>query len=115
VGSYVEMLETWNSKIHFMRIPNAYTLAHDLPSRNPAFWNTIEPYRFLDFILSPVQLQHAQGDTSVPVELSRSLNSALVTAGKKAEYFEYPGDNHNINRNFTVAWNRTIKFFKDNL
>lgn len=115
VGSYVDMLETWNAKIHFMRVPNALTEAYKVPSKNPTFWNTIEPYNFLDFIQSPVQLQHAQGDTSVPVELSRSLEVALKAAGKKVEYFEYKGDNHNINANYTLAWKRTIQFFKDNL
>ena len=115
VGSYQDMLETWNAKIRFMRVPNAFTILHGLPKDNPDFYRGIEPHRFLDFIQAPVEIQHAQGDISVPVELSRSLNTALKAAGKTVTYYEYTGDDHNISKNYMQAWNRTIEFFRENL
>lgn len=115
VGSYVDELETYNEKISFLRGSNPLVEEHGLPSQNPGFWNQIDPYSYLNAISSPIQLQHATGDASVPIELSRSLRDSLEEIGKKVEYVEYQGDDHNIGQNSTLAWQRTIQFFRDNL
>lgn len=115
VGSYTDMLETFNPKIRFMRVPNDITEARGLPRENPTFWTPVEAYNFLNFLRVPVELHHAQGDASVPVELSRSLAAALRAAGKTVTLYESPGDNHNINGHYTQAWDRTINFFRENL
>lgn len=115
VGSYVDELETYNDKIRFMQGPNSLVEEHGLPSRNPDFWKKIDPYFYLDDIFAPIQLQHATGDESVPVELSQHLRDELQKRGKKIEYIEYGGDDHNIGKNSSLAWQRTIQFFRDNL
>lgn len=115
VGSYTDMLETWNARIRFLRVPNPATEAAGLPRDNPGFWHPRDPHHHLNQVTAPVEVQHAVGDASVPVELSRSLTSALRRAGKPVTYWEYPGDNHNINRNFAQAWARTVEFFRKNL
>lgn len=115
VGSYKDMLETWNAKIRFLRVPNQATLAQRLPTENPEFWNPRDPHFFLNQAAGGVEIQHAVGDASVPVELSRSLNTALLKAGKTPVYHEYPGDDHNISRNYRTAWARTVEFFRTRL
>ncbi|MFA5962046.1 MAG: alpha/beta fold hydrolase [Parcubacteria group bacterium] len=115
VGSFVDELETYNAKISFLRGSNPLVEEYGLPSQNPQFWNRIDPYAYLNDISSPIQLQHATGDKSVPIELSRRLRDELEKVGKKVEYVEYQGDDHNIGQNSSLAWRRTIQFFRDNL
>lgn len=115
VGSFVDELETYNAKISFLRGSNPLVEEHGLPSQNPQFWNRIDPYVYLNDISSPIQLQHATGDKSVPIELSRRLRDELEKVEKKVEYVEYQGDDHNIGQNSSLAWQRTIQFFRDNL
>ncbi|MBU2025421.1 MAG: alpha/beta fold hydrolase [Patescibacteria group bacterium] len=115
VGSYQDELETYNDKISFMRGSNPLVEENGLPSENPQFWKQVDPYEFLSDISAPIQLQHATGDKSVPIELSRHLRDELQKKEKKVEYIEYQGDDHNIAQNSTLAWQRTVQFFKDNL
>jgi dipeptidyl aminopeptidase/acylaminoacyl peptidase len=115
VGSYVDELETYNEKISFMQGPNPLVEKHGLPSKNPEFWNTIEPYGYLNDIFAPIQLQHATGDKTVPIELSQHLRDELQKKKKKIDYVEYIGDDHNIGQNSSLAWQRTIQFFRENL
>lgn len=115
VGTFEDELETYNDRISFMQGPNPLVDQHGLPSQNPEFWKQIDPYSFLSDISAPIQLQHATGDKSVPVELSRHLGDELKKTGKKVEYFEYVGDDHNISGNSGLAFERAIKFFQENL
>lgn len=116
VGSYEHMYETYIDKIPFLdNERNPLVQEYGLPSENRKFWNTLEPYEYLDEINIPIELQHATGDKSVPVELSRELEAALKSAGKEVEYIEYQGDDHNISGNAGKAWQSTIEFFNDNI
>jgi len=115
VGSYVDELETYNDKISFLHGSNPLVEKYGLPSQNPGFWSKIDPYFFLNDVSSPIQLQHATGDKSVPIELSRHLRDELLKIGKKVEYVEYAGDDHNIGQTSALAWKRTIQFFRENL
>jgi dipeptidyl aminopeptidase/acylaminoacyl peptidase len=117
VGSFKDMFETYNAKIPFLRDADESPLVkeHGLPSQNPAFWDTIEPYSYLSDISAPIELHHGTEDISVPIELSARLNEELVKQGKKVNYFEYTGDDHNIGNNSGLAWQRSIRFFKENL
>jgi len=116
VGSYEDMLETYNDKISFLRNNNNPLIKeYGLPSENPEFWQKIDPYSYLNDISAPIQLQHGTNDSSVPIELSRRLKEELEKLDKTVEYYEYPGDNHNIGNNSNTAWQRSIEFFKKNL
>lgn len=116
VGNYEDMLETYNDKISFLRNNNNPLIEkYGLPSQNPEFWNKLDPYSYLKDISAPIQLQHGTADSSVPIELSLQLKKALEKSNKEAEYYEYPGDDHNIGSNSSLAWKRTIEFFKENL
>lgn len=117
VGSYEDVLETYNAKIGFLRNATSTDLVieHGLPSENPNFWNTLDPYFYLSDIQASIQLQHGTKDNSVPIELSISLREELEKLNKPVEYYEYAGDNHNISNNVSLAFQRTIDFYNANL
>jgi len=117
VGSFQDMLETYNAKIPFLRNAKDNPLVREngLPSQNPEFWKKIDPYSYLSDISAPIQLHHGTNDASVPVELSLRLKEELEKSGKAVEYFAYPGDDHNIGGNSSLAWRRSIEFFRENL
>ena len=37
----------------------------------------------------------------------------MKTAGKEAELYAYPGDNHNLSQSFTAAMRRSVAFFDE--
>jgi dipeptidyl aminopeptidase/acylaminoacyl peptidase len=117
VGSFEAMLETHREQIPFLKDLESNPLVeqYGLPTEQPAFWQQIDPHAYLADISAPIQLHHGTRDASVPIALSRELAEALKQAGKKTEYFEYVGDDHNIGRNSGTAWQRSIAFFRDNL
>ena len=117
VGSYEDMFETYNDRIRFLRnAPNSELVrTNGLPSTNPEFWRTVDPYYFLEDITSPVQILHGTADASVPVVLSRRLKEELTRTGKTIDYVEYPGDDHNISANVGAAFERSISFFREHL
>lgn len=117
VGSYQDMFETYNPQIDFLRdaTQSALVKNHGLPSQNPEFWNQIDPFSYLDDIQAPIQIHHGVNDQSVPIELSQSLKNGLEKTGKPVEYYEYPGDDHNISQNVSTAFERTINFYNQSL
>ncbi len=117
VGDYEAMFETYNDIIPFLDNVEESQLVKDngLPSTNPAFWDQLDPYAYLEDIRIPIQLQHGTNDISVPIELSKGLKESLEAINKEVEYYEYAGDDHNIGRNAALAFGRTIDFYKKNL
>jgi len=117
VGSYVDMFETYNDKIGFLRnAPNSELVrTNGMPSSNPDFWDTVEPYRYLNDITAALEIQHGTADKSVPVELSRRLKEELEALDIPVEYYEYPGDDHNISGNVGTAFQRSIDFYNRHL
>jgi uncharacterized protein len=85
--------------------------ALDKPEEHQAFWNTLDPFAYLDEISGPVQIHHGTADTSVPVEFSEILHESLLSAGQLSELYIYRGDNHNISNNFGAAAQRSVEFF----
>ena len=82
---------------------------------NPEFWAAIDPVTYLDDLSGPVQIHHATGDQSVPVEFSEKLYERLQKAGQPAELYTYQGDNHNISANFATAMERSVAFFDEHV
>lgn len=117
VGSFEDMLETYNDKIPFLRnaLDNELVIENGLPSTNPNFWKQIDPYAYLADIHIPIELQHGSNDDSVPIELSLRLKEELEKLNKTVIYHEYVGDDHNIGNNSSRAWQRTIEFFQEHL
>jgi dipeptidyl aminopeptidase/acylaminoacyl peptidase len=116
VGSFEDLFETYNPQIDFLQdLDRPLINNNSLPSENPKFWSLIDPFFHLKKITAPIELQHATGDKSVPVELSQSLKEALEEVGKSVEYWEYQGDDHNISGNVNTAFRRSIEFYEKHL
>jgi dipeptidyl aminopeptidase/acylaminoacyl peptidase len=82
---------------------------------NPDFWQDIDPVYHLEDLSGPIQLHHATGDQSVPVEWSENLYTRLQEAGQPAELYVYQGDNHNITVHFATAMQRSVAFFDEHV
>jgi dipeptidyl aminopeptidase/acylaminoacyl peptidase len=116
VGSYEDMFETYLDDIPFLKDrSNPLVATHGLPSAGSDFWRTVDPYYHLDDIEAPIELHHGTNDASVPIALSESLVEQLETAGKDVTLYRYEGDDHNIANNASVAWSRTIDFYRQHL
>ncbi|TFG73658.1 MAG: alpha/beta fold hydrolase [Anaerolineales bacterium] len=123
VGSYPDILEWWQRRSPARPTPTlqpdgtvrggiwGLMDAYGTPEENPDFWSSISATAFLADVSGPIQLHHGTADTSVPYEWSEQLYAALEDAGKVAEFYGYPGDNHNLSINFGSAMARSIAFF----
>lgn len=123
VGSYADMLQNWRrrrpspspnpSPSPGTRISWRQLLAEQFgdPAVNPEFWNSISANAYINDVSGPIQLHHGEADDSVPVEFSQGLYSQLQSAGKTSEIYTYPGDDHNISRNFSLAMRRSVEWF----
>ncbi len=121
VGDYNDIIYNWADKVSYkpaaedlyLRNLGLSTLlaANGSPSQNPTFWGSIDPTFNLNYIKAPIQIHVGLSDPQVPPAFSKSLYDRLVSAKKYAQYYEYPGANHDINQSFSLAMKRTIQFF----
>jgi dipeptidyl aminopeptidase/acylaminoacyl peptidase len=123
VGSYTDLIERWRRRNPQPQptpsdvAPGARRWRQSLqeefgtPEQNPEFWSSISANSYLADLSGPVQLHHGTADTSVPVEFSDVLEQQIEAAGKVVENFTYPGDNHNLSNNLSVALRRSVQFF----
>jgi len=81
------------------------------PEENPEFWGSISANSFLSEVSAPIQLHHGTADTSVPFEFSEMLYAQILAVDGAGELYLYPGDNHNLAKNFGTAMQRTLEFF----
>ncbi|HSB66320.1 MAG TPA: alpha/beta fold hydrolase [Anaerolineales bacterium] len=122
VGSYPDMLCCWrhpapvaptlspDPNIHF-DWRGQWTKVFGSPEVNPEFWMKISANTYLAELSGPLQIHHDLGDSDVPVRFSQDLYQQILAAGKTTEYYEYPGDDHNLIHYFNQAMQRTIEFF----
>lgn len=120
VASYPDLLNNWRRRnispppgipTGARRWRDELVLQFGSPEANPMFWNSISANSFLSDISGPLQLHHGTADTSVPVAFSEKLAEQMRQAGKDAELYTYPGDDHNISQNFSLAMERSVAFF----
>jgi len=81
------------------------------PEDNPEFWSSISANAFLSDIAGPLQLHHGDADKDVPLLFSEILAQGMADAGREAELFVYPGDDHNLSANLRTALSRSVAFF----
>jgi fermentation-respiration switch protein FrsA (DUF1100 family) len=122
VGSYPVMICCWHHPA--LSVPTStpnpnfrsgwrtsWQNIYGTPEENPDFWMGISATSYVSDISGPLQLHHDLGDSEVPVRFSRDLYQEILAAGKPVEYYEYPGDDHNLANYFNLAMQRTIEFF----
>lgn len=93
------------------RPPSELTQQFGTPEENPEFWASLDSTSYLAELSGPLQLHHGTADPQVPLSFSQVLYDEILKAGKPAELYTYPGDNHNLSANFNTAMQRTIAFF----
>jgi dipeptidyl aminopeptidase/acylaminoacyl peptidase len=121
VGTYNDIIYNWQDRVSYkpdaedimLRNKNRDILIgiYGTPSQNPDFWNSCDPTYFLEDITAPIQISVGLADNQVPPAFSRGLYYKMKMLGKKVEYNEYPGSNHDINQSFDSAMKKTIDFF----
>jgi fermentation-respiration switch protein FrsA (DUF1100 family) len=115
VGSYADMLSLWDSRAAALppqaqRWHDALVARFGTPGDNPTFWAAISANSYLADLSGPVQIHHGTADAVVPPELSAQLYVQLQAARKPAEYYVYPGDDHNLSASFDLAMARALAF-----
>lgn len=125
VASYEDLLSRWRRGNQPLPTPDPNSTrgrwrtgllaSFGTPESNPEMWHALSANYFLHDLAGPIQLHHARGDESVPVEFSEILYQEGIEAGAPIELFTYPGDNHNISGNFNTAMQRSIEFFNRTL
>ena len=124
VASYPDLLTRWRRGGASTPVPSTsaarrwrldWSSLYGSPEENPGFWNGISANSYLADLSGPLQLHHGTADESVPLEFSAILYEQLQQAGKPAEFYTYPGDNHNLSQFFSQAMTRTIQFFDRHL
>jgi dienelactone hydrolase len=116
VGSYPDLLALWERQPSLLPTQaaawrDALLAIVGTADQNPTFWNAISPTNYLADLSGPLQLHHGSSDESVPAEFSRRLAQQVQAAGKTADYYEYPGDDHTLSLHMDVALERSLAFF----
>ncbi len=120
VASYPDLLDRWSrSTASGNRTPTPSSRGwrstlverYGSPEENAEFWNSLSANSYLGDLSGPVQLHHGTADNSVPFEFSATLFDQILAAGGTVEFYEYPGDNHDLANYFTMAMQRSIGFF----
>lgn len=79
-----------------------------------AFWKQVPATNYLKGIAGEIQIHHAVNDRVVSIGYSRNLASILERSGIPFTLYEYTDGGHNINgQSFSVAMERTVKFFTE--
>ena len=119
VASYPDLMSRWRRPVpasvptRARRWRDDFVAQYGSPESNPAFWASISPSSYLADLSGPLQLHHGTADESVPTEFSQTLYQQAQAAKLPVpvEYYEYPGDNHNLSKSFNTAMQRSIAFF----
>ncbi len=119
VASYPDLLSNWRRPIPTTipagarRWRDTFISQFGTPEQNPAFWASISPSAYLADLSGPLQLHHGTADESVPHEFSAKLYAQAREEGvpMPVEYYEYPGDDHNLSKSFSTAMRRSVAFF----
>ncbi len=89
---------------------------HGSPSAASVFWKQVAPTNYLADLKGAISIHHAVDDSVVNIGYSRDLNSLLDQTSIVHELYEYPFGGHNITgTSFSLAMQRTVEFFKENL
>lgn len=121
VGTYDDLMNNWQRRVRYVppspEMANRNRSRQDIinkfgtPQTNPDFWNSIDPNHYLVDISAPIQLHTGGDDEEVPVAFSTGLKDRLEKIGKTVQYYDYPGDDHNISHHFNTAIQRSVEFF----
>lgn len=70
---------------------------------------------YLSLIKAPIQLNQGSSDEEVPYWISDDFAKKLKEATVSATYIKYPGNDHNMSPNWTLAVQNALAFFNNHL
>ena len=74
---------------------------------------SVDPYRHLEYLQTPIIIHHATGDRSTAWEWSEQLAQALYLRGTRYRFWSYSGDAHLFGANdMELAADRDDQFFR---
>ncbi|MEM7132625.1 MAG: alpha/beta fold hydrolase [Chloroflexota bacterium] len=119
VGAFPVMYDRWQERARTnpnwgertRRWREELVAEYGTPEENPDFWAAITPNTYVADLSGPIQLQHGSADSSVPVAYSDTLSAQIQAVDGTVEYYQYPGDDHNLSANLRIALNRSVAFF----
>jgi len=86
------------------------------PDTRLEYWKAVSLTENIAFLISPLQLHHAEDDAVVNIGYSEDLAAVLLENGKEYEFYKYEGGGHNlISPYFDQAMQLTVEFFRNNL
>lgn len=83
---------------------------------SPEFLYQLSPANYFDLVAAPVQIHIGMDDTTTPPEWSAAIHRGLDRAGKKVEYYSYPGQGHAFEgESWLLFMERVADFFDRHL
>jgi dipeptidyl aminopeptidase/acylaminoacyl peptidase len=80
------------------------------------FWAKVSPISYINEISAPFQIHHGTQDQTIPISASEKFHQALLSVGKKSEFFRYENQGHIFQGStWQEAMKRTLKFYKEHL
>lgn len=77
---------------------------------------TLSQRNYLEYITTPILLQHGTDDESVPYFWSTDLEAAFKKAGTKYTFLTYQDEDHNFSRGrFMEVLRKDVEFFKQHM
>lgn len=76
-------------------------------------YDSVEPYRHLQHLSTPIIIQHAVGDRGAAYKWSEQLAKELYMRGRRYEFWSMPGDRHLFSEeDMQQAIERDVAFFR---
>jgi len=75
-------------------------------------YEAVSSFANTGLVKTPMNIQHSTTDESVPFSWGEKLRDKLLGNGVSVNYYAYPGDNHDIARNWATALARDVEFFR---
>jgi dipeptidyl aminopeptidase/acylaminoacyl peptidase len=76
------------------------------------FWQKVSPISYVKEITAVFQIHHGTNDQTIPISASEKFHQALLSAGKKSEFFRYEGADHIFSgAAWEEAMEKTTNFF----
>lgn len=104
-GRQADMYSQWRANSDFgnpvtFGIRQRVLRLFDEPSAQNAFWQAVDPYRYLADLKVPTGLYQAVNDDTVPYRFSTQLEAAIKAAGRPVTLTSYPDGGHSFGGSF---------------